>query len=204
MNMDIGAKDVQRLRQAAGVGMMDARRALVEAEGDFDKARELLRVWGLAKADKRAEREATEGVIGIYIHYQSDRPVTGVLVELACETDFVAKSSEFRQVADGIAMHVAWSSPRWITTEDVDPEELEKERQIITLQAAEEGKPDNVIPRIVEGKLRAFYQANVLNEQKFVNEQQFEGTVGAMVSDLAAKMGENVRIRRIARMKVGE
>lgn len=198
------ARDVQRLRQSASVGMMDARRALADADGDFDKALELLRIRGLAKASKRSGREASEGTIGLYTHHQSDRPVLGVLVELVCETDFVAKSADFRAAADHIAMHVAWHDPRWVRREDVDPAVLVKEKEIITRQAQEEGKPPNVIERIVEGRLQDFYASNVLYDQKYVNEQVFNGTVGEMVAGLGAKMGENVSVRRIARLKVGE
>lgn len=198
------AKDVQKLRQAAGVGMMDAKQALAEAGGDFDKAFELLRERGLAQAAKRTDREASEGAIGYYIHVQNDRPVVGVLVELACETDFVAKSEEFKQTANDIALHVSWGNPRWVTREQVDEEELAKERDVIARQAAAEGKPENVIPNIVEGRIEKFYQENVLYDQTFVNPERFEGTVGEMVGALAAKMGENISVRRIARFAVGE
>ncbi|HEX7100594.1 MAG TPA: translation elongation factor Ts [Acidimicrobiia bacterium] len=198
------AKDVQKLRQDAGVGMMDAKKALEETGGDFEKAFELLRERGLAQAAKRAEREATEGAIGYYIHMQNDRPVVGVLVELACETDFVAKSDEFKQTANDIALHVSWGNPRWITREQVDEAELEKERDLIARQAAGEGKPEQVIPKIVEGRIEKFYEDNVLYDQTFVNPERFEGTVGEMVAALAAKMGENISVRRIARFAVGE
>ena len=202
---DITAKDVQRLRQVAGVGMMDAKKALVEAEGDFDKAIDALRIKGLAKVAKRAgEREANQGTIGTYIHLQADRPVTGVLVELASETDFVAKNPDFRQVADDIAMHIAWGKPRWIRRDEVDPATLQKESEIIALQAKEEGKPDNIIPKIVEGRLKAFYEDNVLYDQKFVNAERFEGSVEDMVNSLAVRMGENISVRRIARLSIGE
>nr|PZN30866.1 MAG: elongation factor Ts [Actinomycetota bacterium] len=200
---EITAKDIQRLRQEAGVGMMDAKQALVDANGDYEAAFQLLRERGKAKMAKRADREANEGVIGSYIHYQTGRPVIGVLVELVCETDFVAKSDEFRQVADDIAMHVSWSNPRWITRDQVDPAALEEEREIITKQAESEGKPADVIPRIVEGRLEAFYADNVLYEQKFVNPERFDGTVGDMVAALATKMGENISVRRVARLSVG-
>lgn len=202
---EITAKDVQRLRQMAGVGMMDAKKALVEADGDFDKAMDALRIKGLAKVAKRAgEREANQGTIGTYIHLQADRPVTGVLVDLASETDFVAKNPDFRQVADDIAMHIAWGRPRWIRRDEVDPATLEKEKEIIALQAKEEGKPDNIIPKIVEGRLKAFYEDNVLYDQKFVNAEKFEGSVEDLVNGLALRMGENISVRRIARLSIGE
>jgi elongation factor Ts len=196
-------KDVQRLRQEAGVGMMDAKKALTDAGGDFDQAFLLLRERGQAKVAKRAEREATEGAIGSYLHIQNDRPVLGVLVEMACETDFVAKSDEFREVADDLAMHVSWANPEWISREEVDPDALAKERDLIARQASGDGKPPEVVDRIVEGKLEAWYAENVLYDQRFVNVEKFDGTVGDMVTALASKMGENISVRRIARMAVG-
>ncbi|MDP9144303.1 MAG: translation elongation factor Ts, partial [Actinomycetota bacterium] len=131
---DISAKDVQKLRQDAGVGMMDAKTALTDADGDLDKAFELLRERGQAKMAKRADRDANQGTIGSYIHIQNDRPVMGVLVELACETDFVAKSDEFKQVADEVAMHVSWGRPTWVTRDEVDWDALVKERELFERQ----------------------------------------------------------------------
>lgn len=200
---EVTAKDIQRLRQEAGVGMMDAKKALTDADGDFEKAFELLRERGQAKMAKRSEREASEGAIGSYIHVQNDRPVLGVLVELACETDFVAKSDEFRQTADDIAMHVSWASPEWVTREEVDEAALGKEKELIARQASAEGKPEDVLDRIVEGRIGAWYAENVLYDQKFVNPERFEGTVGDMVGALATKMGENISVRKVARLAVG-
>jgi elongation factor Ts len=200
---DISAKDVQKLRQEAGVGMMDAKQALTDADGDFDKAFELLRERGQAKMAKRAEREATEGAIGSYIHIQNDRPVLGVLIELSCETDFVAKSDEFKRVADDLAMHVSWYNPEWIRREEIDPDALQRERDLITRQASSDGKPADVVDRVVEGKLEAWYAENVLYDQRFVNAEKFDGTVGDMVAALAQKMGENISVRRVSRMAVG-
>lgn len=199
----VAPKDVQRLRQEAGVGMMDAKKALTDAEGDFDQAFLLLRERGQAKVAKRAEREATEGAIGSYLHIQNERPVLGVLVELSCETDFVAKSDEFKEIADDLAMHVSWANPEWISREDVDSDALAKERDLIARQASGDGKPAEVVDRIVEGKLEAWYAENVLYDQRFVNAEKFDGTVGDMVTALASKMGENISVRRIARMAVG-
>lgn len=202
---DISARDVQKLRQVAGVGMMDAKKALVETDGDMEKAAELLRVRGLAKVQKRAgEREANQGSIGTYIHHQADRPVIGVLVDLASETDFVAKNPDFKAVADDIALHIAWGRPRWIRREDVDPAELAKERELIEKQAREEGKPEGVLGKIVDGRIKAFYEDNVLYEQKFANAEKFDGTVEAYVNQLAAKMGENISVRKMARVAVGD
>ena len=201
---DFTAKDIQKLRVDAGVGMMDAKQALTDADGDFDKAYELLRERGQAKMAKRAEREANEGTIGSYIHLQNGRPVMGVLVELSCETDFVAKSDEFREIADDIAMHVSWGNPAWITRDEVDDDAVEKERELLARQAATEGKPDNVVERIVEGKINSWYTDNVLYDQKFVNAEKFDGTVGDLVGQLAAKMGENISVRKVARVAVGD
>jgi elongation factor Ts len=201
---DFGAKDIQKLRQDAGVGMMDAKKALTDAGGDVEKAYELLRERGQAKMAKRTDREANEGAIGSYIHFQSDRPVLGVLVELSCETDFVAKSEEFRRTADDIAMHVSWGKPTWVTRDQVDADALAKERDLISRQATAEGKPENVVERIVDGKIESWFADNVLYDQKFVNEEKFDGTVGDMVSSLASKMGENISVRRMTRIAVGD
>lgn len=200
---EITARDVQKLRQEAGVGMMDAKKALTDAGGDFEKAFELLRERGQANMAKRADREASEGTIGSYIHVQNERPVLGVLVELSCETDFVAKSMEFRQTADEIAMHVGWAKPEWITRDDVDEDALAKERELVVRQVVAEGKPEDVVDRIVTGKIESWFSENVLYDQKFVNPERFEGTVGDMVGALASKMGENISVRRLARIAVG-
>lgn len=201
---EVTAKDIQKLRQTAGVGMMDAKKALTDAAGDFDKAFELLRERGQAQMAKRADREANEGTIGTYLHEQNGRPVLGVMIELACETDFVAKSDEFRQVADDVAMHISWGAPGWLQREHVEPETLEKERDLISRQAAAEGKPEKVIDKIVEGKIESWYADNVLYDQKFVNSDKFEGSVGEMISQLATRMGENISVRRMSRIAVGE
>lgn len=201
---EISAKDVQKLRQAAGVGMMDAKKALTDADGDFDKASELLRERGLAKVAKRADREANEGTVGSYLHVQNDHVVMGVLVELVCETDFVAKSPEFNDVATDIAMHVSWSNPLAVTRDDLDEDVVAKERELIEREAKASGKPEGAIPKIVEGRIEKFITEQVLTEQQFVNAQKFEGTVGDMVTALATKMGENISIGRVTRIAVGE
>lgn len=200
---DFSAKDIQKLRHDAGVGMMDAKKALTDAGGDLEKAFELLRERGQAKMAKRADREANEGTIGSYIHVQNGRPVMGVLVELSCETDFVAKSDEFLEVANDLAMHVSWADPQWVNRDDVDEDALSKERELIARQVEAEGKPENVVDRIVEGKIQSWYSENVLYDQVFVNAERFEGTVADMVGAIASKMGENISVRRIARVAVG-
>ncbi|MFQ5948359.1 MAG: elongation factor Ts [Acidimicrobiia bacterium] len=201
---DIAAGDVMKLRKATGAGMMDAKRALKEAGNDFQRARDILRERGIARAKKRSGRSARQGTIGHYLHHQADRPVIGALVELASETDFVAKGEEFQQAARDIAMHIAAAGSRWVTRDDVPEEALAKERELIEAQARNEGKPESVLPKIIEGRLRAFYEDNVLYDQRFVNEARFDGTVGEMVEQLAAKMGENIEVRRFSRLAVGE
>jgi elongation factor Ts len=201
---EFGAKEVQKLRQDAGVGMMDAKQALTEADGDFDKAMAILQERGLLQVAKRAERTAHHGTVGYYIHSQQGRPVAGVLVDLACETDFVAKSTEFIEVANDIALHVSWGKPLWIDRSEADESTLAAMRESFAAEAREEGKPDHLIDRIVEGKIEKYLAENSLDEQVFVNPDKFEGTVGDMVTQLAAKMGENISVRRVSRVAVGE
>ncbi len=184
--------------------MMDAKKALTETGGDMEKAFELLRERGLAAAAKRSDREASEGAIGSYLHTQDGRPVSGVLVELVSETDFVAKTPEFLEVARDIAMHVAWGKPSWTTREEVPEELVAKEAEMIGKQAENEGKPEHIIPKIVEGRLDSFYKEHVLVDQVFANSAKFDGTIGEMVTQLAAKMGENISIRRFSRLTIGE
>ena len=200
----VDAKDVQRLRQATGAGMMDAKRALEEANGDMERAQDVLREKGLASAAKKAGRSQAEGAIGSYLHYQSGRPVIGVLVELATETDFVAKTDDFQKVANDLAMHVAAARPSWVRSDDVPEDVLAKERDVAATQARNEGKPDNVIDRIVEGKVKKFFEDEVLYDQVFVNPEVFDGTVGSWMQQLTASLGENIGVRRISRIQVGE
>lgn len=201
---DIAAMDVQALRQATGAGMMDAKRALTEAGGDVDRARELLREQGLADAAKRTDRAQTEGAVGSYLHNQAGRPVLGVMVSLGSETDFVAKSDDFQQAANDIAMHVAAARPQWITRDQVPDDILADERRLIVAQAKNEGKPEDVMDKIVDGKIEKFYAVNVLYDQEFIRSEQFEGTVGDMVKQLAATMGENISVVQMSRVAVGE
>jgi len=201
---DFTVADITALRKATGAGMMDAKRALEEGKGDSAKAKDLLREWGLADARKRSSRVTTQGAIGHYLHFQAERPVIGVLVELAAETDFVAKSPDFQQAARDIAMHIAASRPRWVRREDVPEEELAKEKELIAAQARNESKPEKIIERIVQGRLKVFYEEHVLYDQPFVNPEKFPGTVGEMVQGMAGTMGENIQVRRFARVGVGE
>ncbi|MEE9582845.1 MAG: translation elongation factor Ts [Acidimicrobiia bacterium] len=201
---EVTAKDVGALRKATGAGMMDAKRALTEAGGDPERAAEILREQGLADARKRSDRATDEGTIGHYLHIQADRPVIGVLVELASETDFVAKSEEFQDAARNIAMHVAAFRPQWVTRDDVPADALEKEKELIAAQARNEGKPDHIVEKIVEGRIDSFYEDLVLYDQTFVKSETFEGTVGQMVEQLVSQMGENIGVRRFVRLGIGE
>ena len=202
--MSITAKDVQALRQATGVGMMDAKKALTECDGDMEKAKELLREKGLADAKKRAGRDANNGTVGVYTHALAGYPTMGVLVELASETDFVAKNAEFQALAKGLAMHVAASQPRWVTIEDVPEDVVAKERELIAREAVASGKPEAVVDKIVDGKINSFYKDNVLYEQEYIRSEEYEGKVGDMVTAMAATMGENISVRRFSRIAVGE
>jgi elongation factor Ts len=195
------AAEVAKLRELTGAGMMDCKRALQESGGDPDRAQEILRTKGLAGVEKRAGRHAKDGLVDAYIHMQGR---LGVLVEVNCETDFVARTDEFRGLVRDVAMHIAALDPRWISSEDVPEDILESERKIYAEQARTQNKPDNVIDKIVEGKLKAFFGApgGVLLEQPFVKEDS--KTVGQLVDEVAAKLGEKVAVRRFARFKLGE
>lgn len=198
------AKDVQALRKATGVGMMDAKKALVECDGDMDRAKDLLREKGLADAKKRAGRDANEGTVGFYVHQPSGYPTVGVIVELASETDFVAKSDRFQKMAHDVAMHIAAAQPKWVRTEDVPGELVDREKELIAREALASGKPERIVERIVEGRINSFYKDNVLYEQEYIRTDQYEGKVGDMVTELATSMGENIGVRRFARLAVGE
>lgn len=201
--MTISASDVKKLRDMTGAGMMDAKKALTESEGDFDAAVKYLREKGLADSKKRADKEANQGTIGDYIHYQQDRAVSGVLVELACETDFVAKSEEFKDAAKQIAMHIAAMKPTYLNIEDISEEKLQEEKDIISKQSENEGKPAEVIEKIIEGRIVSFYKDNVLNEQIFCNPEIYEGKVSTMIEEMSGKLGEKIYIKQFSRVEVG-
>ncbi len=197
--MSISAEMVRQLREETGAGMMDCKSALVEAKGDTEAARELLRKKGLAAAAKKAGRTASEGMVGSYIHPGSK---VGVLLEVNCETDFVAKTPEFQALVKDIAMHVAAASPLYVGKEDVPAEILDKEKEIYKAQAAAQGKPANVQEKIAEGKLKQYYTEFVLLEQPFVKDP--DKTIGQLVQEKIALIKENIVVRRFARFKVGE
>jgi elongation factor Ts len=196
---DISAEEVKRLRQRTGAGMMDSKKALQEAGGDVDRAVEILRERGLASAQKRAGRSATQGVIDAYIHHNN---TVGVLVEVNCETDFVAKTDEFRRLARDVALHIASAMPQWVTRDEAPEEILETERRIYEAEARQKGKPDNALDRIIEGKLQGFFKTTVLLDQPFVKEP--EKTIQQLVDEVSAKVGEKVAVRRFVRYKLGE
>jgi elongation factor Ts len=198
-NVAIPADQVKRLRELTGAGMMDCKRALEETGGDLERAVEVLRVRGLADAKKREGRVAREGVVDAYIHMNGR---LGVLIEVNCETDFVADTKDFRTLSRDIAMHIAASNPRWISREDVPDDVIEGERKLYAEQAREQGKPDQIIERIVQGKLEAFYKDNCLLDQPFVRDDT--KNVGELIGETSAKLGEKVEVRRFARFKLGE
>jgi elongation factor Ts len=197
--MDISAEMVRKLREETGAGMMECKSALVESGGDLEKARDVLRKKGLATAAKKAGRTASEGMIGSYIHPGAK---VGVLVEVNCETDFVARTPEFQALVKDVSMHIAATSPLYVTKEEVPAAVLEREKEIYKAQAAAQGKPANVVDRIAEGKLKDYYATFVLLEQSFVKDQA--KTVGQLVQEKIALLKENIVIRRFARLKVGE
>jgi elongation factor Ts len=202
MSVTISAQDVKSLRDRTGAGIMDAKAALQESGGDVDKAIEILRVKGQASAAKRGERTASEGTIATYIHAGGQ---IGALVEVDCETDFVARTEEFQAFAREVAVHVAASNPQYVSKEDVDEEAREAELRVLREQAAAGGKPENVQEKIVEGRLNKWLEEIVLLDQKHVNEERHESkTIGELRAQLAANTGENVVIRRFARFQVGE
>ena len=197
--MQIPAHLVKELRERTSAGFADCRAALVEASGDIEKAIDILRKKGQAAAAKKAQRQASEGLVGHYIHAGGK---IGVIVEVNCESDFVARTEAFHQLCHDIAMHIAAVDPKYLRREDVTPEMLEKEREIYREQARATGKPDAVIERIVTGKMEKFYEENCLYEQHFIKDESM--TVGEMVSQMIHKLGENISIRRYVRFKVGE
>ncbi len=191
---------VKELRERTGAGMMDCKKALVETAGDMDKAVEWLRQKGLASASKKAGRTASEGIVDAYIHLGGR---IGVLIEVNCETDFVARTDEFRSLVRDLAMQVAAASPRFVRREDVPAAEVEKEREILRARALEEGKPANIVDKMVEGRLeKQFFTQACLEEQPFVKNP--DKTVGELLKEAIARLGENIVVRRFVRFEVGE
>lgn len=196
--MAISAQLIKELREKTGAGMMDCKKVLVETDGDIDKAIDLLREKGLASAEKKASRIASEGLVASYIH--SGR--IGVLVEVNSETDFVAKTDEFKDFVKDIAMQVAASNPEYLCEEDVPQEAIDKEKEVLIQQALNEGKPQHIAEKMVEGRMHKFYERVCLLDQPFIKDPSI--TVNDLLKDKIAKIGENIKIRRFVRYEVGE
>ncbi|MFO8175579.1 MAG: translation elongation factor Ts [Gemmatimonadota bacterium] len=197
--MTIAAKDVKALRDRTGAGMMDCKRALQEADGDMEAAIDLLRARGAAKAAKRAAKSANEGTIGSYVHFGNK---VGVMVEVNCETDFVAKTDDFLELARDLAMHIAAASPVAVSPEDIPEELVEREKQIFLEQVKNEGKPEHIAEKIVEGKLRKFYEENSLLKQAYVKNPDI--SIEDLITEASARTGEKIEVARFARFQVGE
>jgi elongation factor Ts len=195
---EIPAKLVAELRARTGAGMMDCKKALEESGGDLEKAVDILRKKGAAKADKRAGREASEGLIGSYVHHDGR---IGVLVEVNCETDFVARTEDFRHLAKELALHIASANPIAVRIEDLPADVVARERAIYEQQVADQKKPENIRAKIVEGMLKKFYEDKVLLEQKFVKDDK--RTIGELVKEVSGKTGEKVHVRRFVRFERG-
>src|SRR5690349_23922915 len=196
---NVPAQLVKDLRERTGAGFSDCRNALAESKGDIERAIDILRRKGQAAAQKKAQREASEGLIGHYIHAGGK---IGVVVEVNCESDFVARTHDFQKLCHDLAMHIAALDPRYVRREEVTPEILEHEREIYGEQARSTGKPEAVIEKIVNGKMEKFYEENCLYEQHYIKDEGL--TIGEMVNSAIAKLGENISIKRFARFKVGE
>ena len=197
--MSFTAQDVKALREQTGVGMMECKKALTETNGDFEKAMEWLRKKGIASAEKKAGRVAAEGVVESYIHMGGK---IGVMIEVNCETDFVAKTPEFKAFVRDIAMHIAAANPKYLNREEVPAEILDKEREILRAQALNEGKPEKIVDRMVEGRVEKYYKENCLVDQQFVKNPDM--TITQFVNERIQTTGENIKIRRFVRYEMGE
>ena len=193
------AKDVQTLRQRTGAGMMECKKALDEMSGDMDKAVEHLRKKGIAKAEKRTGKQTSEGLITSYIHHNGK---VGVLLELNCETDFVARTDDFKELAREIALHIASAAPVSVDKDGVSQELVDRERRIFEDQAKQSGKPDAIVQKMVEGKVESYYKEVVLLSQPYVREPK--KTIGDLIKEASAKVGENIQVRRFTRYQMGE
>ena len=192
------AKDVQELRQRTGAGMMECKKALEETGGDMEKAIDLLRKKGAAKAEKRTGKQTSEGVVGSYIHHNGK---VGVLVEVNCETDFVARTDDFKQLVKQIAEHIAAAAPLAVDKDAVPADKVERERRIFEEQARQSGKPDNIVAKMVDGKVESYYKEVVLLSQPWVREPK--KTIGELIKETSSKVGENIQVRRFARFQLG-
>ncbi len=197
--MDIPAEMVKELRQRTGIGVMECKEALQESQGDIDRAIAILRKKGYARAKEKMSRQTTQGIVQSYIHLDGK---LGVLVEVNCESDFVARNEEFRELVKNIAMQIAAASPRFVSAEEIPPAELEEEREIIRAQLKDMQKPPQIIEKIVEGKLKKFYEEVCLLQQPYIKDDKV--TVQQLIASYIAKIGENIRVRRFARFELGK
>ena len=195
----ITATDVKKLREMTGAGMMDCKKALTETDGDIEKAVDLLRAKGAAKAAKRAEKSANEGTIGSYIHFDNK---TAAIVEVNCETDFVANTDDFKALAKDIAMHIASTNPISISPDQIPQEVIDRERAVYLEQAREEGKPEEIAAKIVEGRLQKFFKESTLLAQPFVKDS--DKTIDQLITKVSGTVGEKIQVARFSRMKIGE
>src|ERR687895_540376 len=203
---EISASDVKALREATGAGMMDCKKALAEAGGDLDAAKRILREKGLADAARKTGRSTGEGIVYAYMHRPTPDypPKLGVLLELNCETDFVAKTEKFERLAKDIAMHISFANPSWTTRDEVPQTVIQEESEIYAKQAKDSGKPEQVIDKIVQGKLEGFYKERVLLDQIWIQAPDKKQTIGQLIEESKGSMGENISIGRFARIRVGE
>lgn len=199
--MAVKAEDVKRLREVTGAPMMECKKALEAGNGDFEAAIVYLRKRGQATAAKKAGRSASQGLVGSYVHPGAQ---IGVMVELNCESDFVARTPDFQELVHDVAMQICATDPRFIRREEVSQEVLDREKEILRSQAAESRKPPEVVERIVEGRLGKFYEENCLYDQHFIKDQTGNTTIGELIASKIAKLGENISVRRFARFKVGD
>jgi elongation factor Ts len=201
---EISARDVKALRDSTGAGMMDCKKALTEAGGDIEAARKILREKGLADAAKKAGRSANEGIVYAYMHKPDPNypPKLGVMVELNCESDFVAKTEAFERLAKDIAMHISFADPHWQTREEVPQSVVDEEAAIYAKQAKDSGKPENVVEKIVAGKMESFYKERVLMDQEWIQDKN--KSIAQLIEEAKASMGENITIGRFCRIRVGE
>ena len=197
--MAFTAKDVMALREKTGAGVMDCKKALTDTDGDMEKATDLLRERGIAKAEKKASRIAAEGIVDSYIHMGGK---VGVLVEVNCETDFVARGDQFKELVHDIALQIAAAKPEYITKEEVPQEVLDKEKEILKVQAMNEGKPEAIAEKMVQGRIKKYYEDFCLLEQPFVKDTS--KTIGTLITEAVAAIGEKITVRRFARFEMGE
>lgn len=197
--MDVSIDKVRKLRAETLAGIVDCKKALQESKGDMEAAKKILRKKGVKIAQKKSEEATNQGTISSYTHHNGR---IGVLVEVQCQSDFVAKNKEFQQLARDIAMHIAASSPKWISKENVPAEKVEEEKEVLTEEAKKEGKPSHIVDKIVEGRMKKFYQQVCLFDQPFIKEE--EKSVGVYLRDMITKLGENIKIARFVRFELGE